>query len=344
MTVAHRHVLRAVDVVGITVRIHDQIIDHHILGAFRNDGKMAAVQDLDPIQHHILAPNQCDGLIAIPSGAMAGVGTVLRVGGICAGQHIDERTGIVHIAAIDQAFAIDHDIVLVCRIEQAVGEIGMAVILQTGIEVHFRLVVIAALTDHRLVSIPVIHIGACRTDDRIRVEPEVYSALEPDGVGLEIALRNHHGTAARIAGGLDRTVDRLCVLHRIAARHSPEIRDDIQTALIQQNAFVHGASRCTRDLGAANDAVLLIRLFRKGRQTHRRHCCCHRTDLQKITTRNFLRDHFQSPPYSFAISVCHKIFSYGLFHGGLIVSQRIFARNAFTKMSCFLKKCEFFFC
>ena len=121
-------------------------------------GSVAAVQDADAVQHHVFAAHQCNGLVAVPGGAVAPVGAVFGVGGVVAGQHIDEGTGVVHVAAVDETLAVDHDIVLVSGVEQAVGKVGVAVVLEPGIEVHFRLIVVSALAHHGLVAIPVVQV------------------------------------------------------------------------------------------------------------------------------------------------------------------------------------------
>jgi hypothetical protein len=165
-----------------------------------NNGKVAAVQDADAVQHHVFAAHQCNGLVAVPGGAVAPVGAVFGVGGVAAGQHIDEGTGVVHVAAVDETLAVDHDIVLVSGVEQAVGKVGVAVVLEPGIEVHFRLIVVSALAHHGLVAIPVVQVCPGSPDDAVGVDAEVDAALETDGVALKITCWYYHGAAAGLTG------------------------------------------------------------------------------------------------------------------------------------------------
>ena len=242
VAVADGNVLAAVDIVGIPVGVHDQVVDSHVPGALSDDGKVAAVQDADAVQHHILAAHQCNGLVAVPGGAVAPVGAVFGVGGVVARQHIDEGAGVVHVAAVDEALAVDHDVVLVGGVEQAVGKVGVAVVLETGVEVHFRLIVVSALAHHGLVAIPVVQVCPGSPDDAVGVDAEVDAALETDGVALKVTCRHHHGAAAGLTGSLDGGVDGFSVLDGVSLRHSPKIRDEVQAALVQQDAFVHGAA------------------------------------------------------------------------------------------------------
>ena len=191
MAVADGNVLGAIDVIGVPVGVHDQVVDGHVPGALSDDGKVAAVQDADAVQHHILAAHQCNGLVAVPGGAVAPVGAVFGVGGVVAGQHIDEGAGVVHVAAVDEALAVDHDVVLVGGVEQAVGKVGVAVVLETGVEVHFRLIVVSALAHHGLVAIPVVQVCPGSPDDAVGVDAEVDAALETDGVALKVTCRPH---------------------------------------------------------------------------------------------------------------------------------------------------------
>ena len=191
MAVADGNVLAAVDIVGIPVGVHDQVVDSHVPGALSDDGKVAAVQDADAVQHHILAAHQCNGLVAVPGGAVAPVGAVFGVGGVVARQHIDEGAGVVHVAAVDEALAVDHDVVLVGGVEQAVGKVGVAVVLETGVEVHFRLIVVSALAHHGLVAIPVVQVCPGSPDDAVGVDAKVDAALETDGVALKVTCRPH---------------------------------------------------------------------------------------------------------------------------------------------------------
>ena len=293
VAVADGNVLAAVDIVGIPVGVHDQVVDSHVPGALSDDGKVAAVQDADAVQHHILAAHQCNGLVAVPGGAVAPVGAVFGVGGVVAGQHIDEGTGVVHVAAVDETLAVDHDIVLVSGVEQAVGKVGVAVVLEPGIEVHFRLIVVSALAHHGLVAIPVVQVCPGSPDDAVGVDAKVDAALETDGVALKVTCRHHHGAAAGLTGSLDGGVDGFSVLDGVSLRHSPKIRDEVQAALVQQDAFVHGAAGGPGDVQGL-EAVLLCRvLCGKGRQAHGGHGGGHSTDLQKAAARDLFGKHNQ---------------------------------------------------
>ena len=175
-------------------------------------------------------------------------------------------------------------------------------VLEPGIEVHFRLIVVSALAHHGLVAIPVVQVCPGSPDDAVGVDAEVDAALETDGVALKITCRHHHGAAASLAGCLDGIVDGLGVLEGVPLRNSPKIRDEVQAALVQQDAFVHGAAGGPGDVQGL-EAVLLCRvLCGKGRQAHGGHGGGHSTDLQKAAARDLFGKHNQISSF-FALHV-----------------------------------------
>ena len=316
--VADGDVLGAVDVEGVAVGVHGHVVHQHVLAALGDNGKVAAVQHPDAVQHDALAAHQRDTLVAVPGGdAAAAVGGVAR---LVAHQHLIQLALVVHLTAVNQAFAVDHDVLFVGGIEQAVGKVGVAAVLQTGIQVNLGLVVVA----RGAVGIMILGLG----DDAAAVQVclggldhcalgqvEVDIVQQTDGVGAEGALRDHDGAAARVMGGLDSLVDGLGVGNGVGAGvsgsallqgHGAILADVVPVRLLfqgQQLALGHvGAAgqldaAVLREAGQVNavlfgggQAILLVGGGRTGGhgRAHAQHAGCRdgSTGLEKLSAGN----------------------------------------------------------
>ncbi len=194
------HILAAVDVECVAVGVHHHAVHQHVLRTLHNDGEVAAVEDIKVREHHVLAAQQRHALVAVPVGNSAGA--ISGIARIVAVEHLIQGTGAVHLAAVKTALAVDHDVLLVGAVDEAVGEIGMAAILQAGVDVDLRLEVIAV---RAVVILVLANLG--RLKDRALGQVDVDVVLQLHGVDAEGARRDHDRAAVLLIRREDGSVD-----------------------------------------------------------------------------------------------------------------------------------------
>ena len=107
--VSDGHILAAVHIQRVSGRIHQDILHQHIFHPLRNDGKMAAYDKLEALQHHIFTAKQGNRFIAEPFPVTADSRFIAHLWhfGIAAQQHIAAEA-VLKTAAVNQALSINH--------------------------------------------------------------------------------------------------------------------------------------------------------------------------------------------------------------------------------------------
>ena len=122
------------------------MIGQEVFTAFCNDGEMSPDGDGEILQHDIFAPYQSDALIAEPFLLMPSGIPGQRFLWVSALENILQHALLVKAAACEQTFPVNHDVFQIRTIDQAVGEIGMSVVLDSHIGIDLRFFVIAAFS------------------------------------------------------------------------------------------------------------------------------------------------------------------------------------------------------